>query len=1190
VEQRLSFPQQLKRERELRNWSQEELAARVGTDPKTVSRWENGGTLPRSESREVLCKLFGKNAEELGLLKAEQKRRAWQRTTGSKSVRRASQKEGLVEAPSVKTFYGRDQERAELEQWIVGDGCRVVAVLGIGGIGKSTLATRLVEQIEGDFDYIFWTSLQDAPPPGQIIGRCLQFVSAQQPVHLPEGVDDQISLLISYLQDHRCLLILDNLESILQPQQHAGQYREGYEHYGRMIERLGEVQHQSCLLLTSREKPKEVAHGEGKSASVRSLHVAGMGQEEGRELLHDKDLTGADEQWAKLVDVYGGNPLALKIVSESIQEVFGGDIGAFLQAGETSFGDIHDLLEQQFRRLSAREQEILYWLAIEREVLSLDELRTDMIRSTSRGSLLEALASLRRRSMVEKRGSARFTLQPVIMEYVIVRFVERACQDCIEETFDAWMRYAFMKAQARDYMRESQIRLIVGPIAEQLLASEGRAEVEQKLRRMLVKQRQESSQQESYAAGNALNLQIHLGWDLRGTDFSQVPVRQAYLQGAALPEVNFSHAHFADAAFTSTFGNVLAVAFHPTGKYLALGTAGGDIWLYRVSDSAPALTCRGHIDGVWSVAFSPDGQHLASSSDDGTIRLWDITDQGAGQCLSVLRDHSGRVRAVAFSPDGSLLASGSDDRTIRLWDAHKRMCIGILQGHSDRVWSVAFHPDGNHLVTGSTDRTLRIWEVHTGNCLRVLQGHTASVRSVAFSPDGEMVISGSDDHSVCLWHMHTGDFLHALRGHTNRVWSVSFSPDGRLLASSSEDRTIRVWNTATWRCLRILQGHTHGVRSVVFNPDGNLLASGGDDQTCRTWEVGSSNCLRTLQGYTNRIWTIAPTPAGNTLASCSEDGPIRLWEITNLDIGSCFKTLAGRDHGARSIAFSPRGGVLASGGEDQTVHMWDVRTGRTLDILSGHSDWVRCVAFDPKGRVLASGSEDHTIRVWEISLPGASRCLHILGGHSSWVRSIAFNPEGNLLASGGDDCVVLLWDVMSGRSLHRLQDHTDRVRSVAFSPDGITVASGSEDHTIRVWDARRGQCLKTLPGHSGRVLSVVFSPDGHLLASGSVDRTIRLWDAASGQCLRILQGHTNRVRSLVFGPDGRILASGGDDGTIRLWDMHTHELRKTLVIEKPYEGMNIAGVTGLTDAQRAALYALGAIEEHAGLPHPVLAT
>src|SRR5205807_1344882 len=135
------------------------------------------------------------------------------------------------------------------------------------------------------------------------------------------------------------------------------------------------------------------------------------------------------------------------------------------------------------------------------------------------------------------------------------------------------------------------------------------------------------------------------------------------------------------------------------------------------------------------------------------------------------------------------------------------------------------------------------------------------------------------------------------------------------------------------------------------------------------------------------------------------------------------------------------------------------------------------------------------------------------------------------------------------------------------------------DRTIRLWDARDGRCLKTLVGHSSRVLAVVFSPDGHLLASGSVDRTIRLWDVTSGECLRILQGHTNYVRSLVFTPDGRTLASGGDDGTIKLWDMHTHELRRVLVIEKPYERMDIAHVTGLTGAQRAALYGLGATEE-----------
>src|SRR5947207_15788510 len=102
VEQHLPFHQQLKRERELRNLSQEELATKVGTDPKTVSRWESGERLPRPDSREALCKLFGKNAEEFGLLEAEARRDARLRAMGSKSVRHSTQKEGLVEAPSVK--------------------------------------------------------------------------------------------------------------------------------------------------------------------------------------------------------------------------------------------------------------------------------------------------------------------------------------------------------------------------------------------------------------------------------------------------------------------------------------------------------------------------------------------------------------------------------------------------------------------------------------------------------------------------------------------------------------------------------------------------------------------------------------------------------------------------------------------------------------------------------------------------------------------------------------------------------------------------------------------------------------------------------------------------------------------------------------------------------------------------------
>ena len=59
--------QLLKRERELRGWSQADVAEKIGGDPKTVGRWERGITSPGPQLCQKLCELFGKNTEELGL-------------------------------------------------------------------------------------------------------------------------------------------------------------------------------------------------------------------------------------------------------------------------------------------------------------------------------------------------------------------------------------------------------------------------------------------------------------------------------------------------------------------------------------------------------------------------------------------------------------------------------------------------------------------------------------------------------------------------------------------------------------------------------------------------------------------------------------------------------------------------------------------------------------------------------------------------------------------------------------------------------------------------------------------------------------------------------------------------------------------------------------------------------------------
>ncbi|HKF36863.1 MAG TPA: NB-ARC domain-containing protein [Ktedonobacteraceae bacterium] len=586
---RLPFHEQLRYERELRGWSQADLAEKVGCDTKTIGRWESGERFPRPYHRQSLCEIFGKNAEELGLLKESPRHSEPLSPPGyrldipeaslfptpatapsqslllkeahtSDHVSSTLPRVDLGEAPSVVNLYGRNEECAGLKRWVEEDHCQIVAVLGMGGVGKTAVAAKVAMQMKTAFEYVFWRSLQNAPPVELLLRQCISFVSDQQQLDLPGDIDDQLSLLIRYMRDHRCLLVLDNFESVLQPGRRAGHYREEYAAYGRLLQRVGEIQHQSCLLLTSREKPKEVALLEGKSSPVRSAQLSGLQLEAGQQMLQDKGLLGSDAHWLALVEGYSGNPLALKVVAQSIQEVFEGNIARFLQEDVIAFGDINDLLDQQFHRLSALEREIMHWLAIEREAVSLEGLRGNLVYPVAIGAQLEAFDSLRRRSLVETRGPTEYTLQPVIMEYVTLNLIKRAYEEFGTEAPEIWIQFAFCKAQAKDYVRESQVRLLLAPIAQHLLARPGKEGIEQRASSILARQRQVHEQQPGYLAGNIINLLSYLHYNLQGLDFSHLVVRQAYLQGVMLPEVNFSYARFAASIFSSTFGNVLAIA------------------------------------------------------------------------------------------------------------------------------------------------------------------------------------------------------------------------------------------------------------------------------------------------------------------------------------------------------------------------------------------------------------------------------------------------------------------------------------------------------------------------------------------------------------------------------------------------------------------------------------------------------
>ncbi|NER80494.1 MAG: hypothetical protein F6K42_13140, partial [Leptolyngbya sp. SIO1D8] len=774
------------------------------------------------------------------------------------------------EAIDVSVFHGRTTELATLEQWIERDRCRLIGILGMGGIGKTALSVKLAEQIQPQFEFIIWRSLRNAPSLDLLLSELVPFLSHQQ------ETQPTIRQLLQCLRNARCLLVLDNMETILQAGSQAGYYRPGYENYGDLLRVIGESRHQSCLVITSREKPAEITTFEGIEAAVRSLSLKGS-LDIALALVEAQGLSGTLEQKQIISEQYGCSPLALKIVASSIQALFDGNIAQFLAEETTVFYGVRRLLDQQFDRLSALERSIMYWLAINREWTSISELVTDIVPRVARSKIVAALESLSWRSLIEKQSS-RYTQQPVVMEYMTDRLVEQVFGEIgngeqgigsreqgvgnreqgtgnreqgtgnRESALPLLHSHALLKTTVKDYVRESQVRLILQPIIHQLRTTFGSSSaLEEQLQDLLAWLK--ATHMPGYGAGNLINLIRHLELDLTGYDFSELTVWQAYLQNIDLHQVNFQNADLTRSTFTQTLGRVVSLLFSPDGQLLATGDMDGESRLWQVADGQLVFAFGQHCQAIWGLAFSPDGKILATGSEDHFIRLWDIHSKA---CLRTLQGPDS-VRAISWNLEGNLLASGGDDHLVRLWDAKTGRCTNILHGHTDWIYAVAFSPvrttsldaKGEILASASFDQTIRLWDVATQACLQTFQGHSGGIWTIAWSSDGQRLASGSEDTSIKVWDVQSGQCILTLSGHKKTVFSVVWSTDGTSLASCSHDQTIRLWDIPRGQCATTLQRDSNAVFSLAWSPTEALLASGSHDQIVKFWDVPSRKCRRT---------------------------------------------------------------------------------------------------------------------------------------------------------------------------------------------------------------------------------------------------------------------------------------------------------------------------------------------------------
>ncbi|BBC25579.1 NB-ARC domain-containing protein [Pseudanabaena sp. ABRG5-3] len=377
------------------------------------------------------------------------------------------------EAPNIQTFYGRIEEIAKLEQWVVGDRCHLLAICGMGGIGKTALAVKLVENMQSQFDCLIWRSLRGAQPTAQLISDLLQFLNHSQ------QTGSSISDLLEVLRQKRCLIVLDDFEATLQDGELVGAYRQGCELYAELLQRVGAERHQSSLILIGREQPKEISMHQGEDQPIRYYKVNGLQRQGAFELLRARGFKGSENGLDALIQQYRGNPSALRIVAGTIQELFNGNVSEFLKQTALALGDVlRTLLYQQFERLSKLEKDILYWLAIKHRPVSLSTLRSEMNLQASGSELIDALESLRWRSLIEKiseQGEVMFLLEPVVLKYVSRQFVEEVSKEITAiamqqnlKSINLLQSHVLVEDRAPDSIRAMQIRLVLKPIKDKL--------------------------------------------------------------------------------------------------------------------------------------------------------------------------------------------------------------------------------------------------------------------------------------------------------------------------------------------------------------------------------------------------------------------------------------------------------------------------------------------------------------------------------------------------------------------------------------------------------------------------------------------------------------------------------------------------------------------------------------------------
>ena len=319
----------------------------------------------------------------------------------------------LTLSPKITRFYGRTKDLEYLSNGILNQHTHLISVLGLSGIGKTTLVKRFIDLNLQQFEVIIWRRLKFPKSLDLLIDDLLNVCQEEAKA----TIDDKCKQLFNILKNKKCLIILDDLENIFVNGQFAGQYKPEYQDYKTFLQMITEIEHQSCLILISQEKCQEMISLDTELYPIHSLELSGL-DSAATEILKNQGLKN-EENWLNLINLYESHPKYLQYISILIKDVFQGEVSEFVKEDNLILTeDFKSLFDLMWMRLSEVEKEILLKISQNDQPISRDEIK--QLLSLSSMDIINGLQSLTRRFLVSKLENDQklYTLSAIFREYL----------------------------------------------------------------------------------------------------------------------------------------------------------------------------------------------------------------------------------------------------------------------------------------------------------------------------------------------------------------------------------------------------------------------------------------------------------------------------------------------------------------------------------------------------------------------------------------------------------------------------------------------------------------------------------------------------------------------------------------------------------------------------------------------------